>query len=638
MKRITAFVVFACMALTLCACAPNKESGFVKLETGDLTDCSVSSLAVWGDEALILLYNYAGDGEGSYELRRWDLKRNRLINELQLAPGSGYGCSAAYDDDGVVIITEWRGEEKEVTTGYDRDFNKLDNYVPKKVDPEARYKALGVTDFWQDDYCAFYDGSNKRAMIFYDDPSRMYIVTTDYEYSAAEYGMKIAYCKDDEAKNSFCLTDFAAGGIINRSELSTVREGYYNSYGNQTVMNDKYVLVAMEFEERRDYPEPDPDPDSSSEEERSSEEESSSEESESGESSEEESSSASSEGAENESSESSGSSEPESSSERESAEDESAESDESSEQQPNASEDITELVGDEYGDGGEEDCEGEDCDCGYDGDYQELGTVVDIYVWDFTAGAYDTPDGGNVSVVNCDEIEAITKARADEIGEKYGVKVIVNPEDRTEENGIADLENNETFAPGYMNLDVLDETLGRFPEGIFTEMLNDGMFDEFRIYIAKRINDDFSAAYSNNGNGILYIALTTSFFNASNIAHEMMHSMEYRIRDIWSDWEKLNPRGFDYYGDTREANNSDFNENYFVRGYGQANQLEDRATIFEELFVSGMNEDLENWWYSDKPGVVAKAEFLCAEIRKAYPSVAAVDEAIWERPLNDISD
>ena len=645
MKRIIALLILVCMAVGLCACASNKENGFVKLELGDLKGYGVNSLSVRGDEALIVLYNNADDAEEPYELRRWDLKGNKLINEMKLATGSGYGYSAAYDDDGVVIITDWRGEDKSVTTGYDRDFNKLDNYVPKKVDPEARYKALGVTDFWQDDYCAFYDSGDKRAMVFYDDPSKMYFVETDAEYAAAKYGMKIAYCKDEEGKNSFRLTDFAAGGIINRAELSTVREGYYNAYGNQTVMNDKYVMTALEFEKKGDYPEPDyyDEEDFSSEEEQSSEEESSSEESESGESSEEESSSASSDSAESESSDSSGSSGQESS-EPESGEPESSADETSSEQQPNASDDI-ELIG-EIGeeedcegageDGCEEDYEGEDCNCGYDGDYQAVETVVEIYVWDFTAGAYDTPESGSVSDINFDEIEAATKARADEIGEKYGVKVIVNPEERTAENGIADLENNETFAPGYMNLDILDETLGRFPEGIFTEMLNDGMFDEFRIYIAKRINDDFSAAYASNSDGILYIALTTSFFSASNIAHEMMHSMEYRIRDIWNDWEKLNPRGFDYYGDTREANNSEFNENYFVRGYGQANQLEDRATVFEELFVSGMNGDLENWWYSDKPGVVAKAKFLCDEIRKAFPSVAAVDEAIWEKPLKGI--
>ena len=212
MKRVIALVILTCMAVGLCACAPKKENGFVKLELGDLTNYGVNSLSVWGDEALIMLYNNAAGAETPYELRRWDLKRNKLINELKFASDNGYGYSAAYDEAGVVILTEWRGEEKEVTIGYDRDFNKLDNYVPKKVDPEARYKALGVTDFWQDDYCAFYDGGRKRAMIFYDDPSRIYFVETDAEYGAAKYGMKIAYCKDGEDKNSFHLTDFAKGG------------------------------------------------------------------------------------------------------------------------------------------------------------------------------------------------------------------------------------------------------------------------------------------------------------------------------------------------------------------------------------------------------------------------------------------
>ena len=632
MKRIVAFVIFVCMALGLCACG-SREEGFVRLDIADVGgDAGLNSIDVFGDEALVLIHNYGEDAEKPYNLSLWDLKKNKQLRETDFALDGDYGCSAAFDEAGTIVVTKWGAEDSRTTTAYDHELNKLDYYVPSKPHPEDKYNALGVTDFWQGDNYAYYDVGAIRSMIFYDQPDKVFFTETGTSYGAAEDGVRIAFCREEEGGQYYDIADYSKGGMINHATLSTRRAGYYDAFAGECRMNEKYVVTSLSFEEERDYsaPEEPEEPDHSSELIESSEEISSSDES--SESSEEISSSAEDDGgSEGGSSEPVKSSESSDGSELSDGGESSAEAEDSSEPLPAPAYDVEDSSEDDFEDGGE------DCDCG-DGEYYEedVNSVTEIWFWDYTVGASETAENGAVYSMTLAEVEQAVKERVAQMNEKYGLNIIINPEERTEENGISTLENNDTFVPGYLYLDTLDETLGKFPQGMFVEMKEGGEFDDFRIYIGKRITDDFSAAFSSNINGVLYIAMTTSAFTESNIAHEMMHSMEYRMDDIWNKWQKLNPKGFEYYGDPREADNTEYDENYFVRGYGQANQLEDRATIFEELFTSGVNKDLESWWYADKPGVVVKAKFLCAEIRKAYPSVAAVDEAIWERWLRGL--
>ena len=635
-KRIVALLLAACMAVGLCACGSQPE-GFVKLDIDDIGEgAGLNSVDVFGDEALVLIFNYEEDTETPYNLSIWNLKKNKRLREIDFALSGDYGCSAAFDEDGMIVVREWREEGNEVTFAYDRELNKLENYVPNNKHPEDNYKALGITDFWQGDNYAYYDSLDTQARIFYAQPDRVFFTKTDYAYNAAEDGMKIAYCREEEGKANYSIADYSKGGVVNRAALSTSREGYYDGYIGQAKMNEKYLITSVSNEERGE--EPDTSEDESSDD---SSDESSDE---SSEESSDESIEESSESGEESSGSDSASSEPESSSDESESSEEPSSSEESVPEEPEESSDEPQsdpldeagenddADGEEFEDFGEG--EEEDCDCGEDDYYEDVVYVTTIWFWDYTVGASEEADTSDIYSMTLAEVETVTKDRAAEISEKYGLTVVINPDYSISEG--QDLIPNDTCVPAYMYLDLLDETLGEFPEGIFPEMLADDMFEEFRFCIGKSIDDDFSAAYSTNRDGILYIVMGTSSFSKSNIAHEMMHSMEYRMDNIWHQWNKLNPKGFEYYGDPREANNTDYDENYFVRGYGQANQLEDRATIFEELFTSGVNKDLESWWYADKPGVIAKAKFLCAEIRKSYPSVAAVDEAVWERWLRGL--
>ena len=63
--------------------------------------------------------------------------------------------------------------------------------------------------------------------------------------------------------------------------------------------------------------------------------------------------------------------------------------------------------------------------------------------------------------------------------------------------------------------------------------------------------------------------------------------------------------------------------------------MEDRARILEHLFAS---EDALPACY-DSPPLMMKAEFLCAMIRKSFPSAAnSPDPLRWERFVQPLPD
>lgn len=254
------------------------------------------------------------------------------------------------------------------------------------------------------------------------------------------------------------------------------------------------------------------------------------------------------------------------------------------------------------------------------------GSVVHkIFVWEYGIGAQNSEDSAESFAIS--ELQAEADRRAAELGDKYGVTVDVCPDYAPDEN--KPLYNGETCINEFLCLKELDETLALFPEGMMREMLGE-YFEEFRICLTKSITDGFSGAYSTNSDGVLYVVLAADNFNMSNTAHEMMHAAEYRIRDIWSEWEQLNPAGFEYYNDGTAENNG-YDEEYFTRSYGQENQLEDRATVFEWLFTAGA--DGREAYMINGAGLSRKAKLLCEAIREAFPSVSAVEHAVWELPL-----
>lgn len=259
----------------------------------------------------------------------------------------------------------------------------------------------------------------------------------------------------------------------------------------------------------------------------------------------------------------------------------------------------------------------------------DSGYLENIYFWNYSVDEKNEPF--EAQVMNNDEIDKACKSLITAINKEFAVNVELNPKFDTDKFSDLDYEftDNKIPSTAYLCLQALQYTMGLYPEGIFEEIGNE--FDyKYRIVITGKLKDDSVGAYANNCNGYVYIVLPTFSFTIDNISHEIMHTMEYKLSDIDGKWDKLNPKNFSY--DDYETDNElpyEESEKYFVRPYGMANQLEDRAVTMEGLFIAGVNNQSPD--FLKQKAVRKKAELLCTEIRKAYKSVQKAENVIWEK-------
>lgn len=140
----------------------------------------------------------------------------------------------------------------------------------------------------------------------------------------------------------------------------------------------------------------------------------------------------------------------------------------------------------------------------------------------------------------------------------------------------------------------------------------------------------------------------------TNFSHEWFHMMEERIWDYeagrnellydWGEqWNSISPedayfyeyneslafdeeRGIDVY-----VGEEDMKDVYFIDAYSRTFPTEDRARIFENLYMAGMNGELPRCFESEH--IRRKAVYLCQLIRCCYPSADTAEKNIWEQGL-----
>ena len=119
----------------------------------------------------------------------------------------------------------------------------------------------------------------------------------------------------------------------------------------------------------------------------------------------------------------------------------------------------------------------------------------------------------------------------------------------------------------------------------------------------------------------------------TNFPHEFAHLIDGRLRwilfglgrDPDAEWMALNPVHA-YDGSLSSGVAAD----YFVSEYAGTDTWEDKAETFRALYTS--SEPLaEALWYRDHTGIQAKVAYLTETLREVFPSVQAVDRAVWEK-------
>lgn len=121
---------------------------------------------------------------------------------------------------------------------------------------------------------------------------------------------------------------------------------------------------------------------------------------------------------------------------------------------------------------------------------------------------------------------------------------------------------------------------------------------------------------------------------------------ESKILDWDTQWMALSPEdsyvysydeSFYSYGESEEDYvyfyGKDPEQVYFLDGYCRTFPTEDRARIFEYLYMAGNGEELHECFESEH--IREKAVYLCQLIRSCYPSVDTSSRNIWEKALSE---
>jgi len=285
-----------------------------------------------------------------------------------------------------------------------------------------------------------------------------------------------------------------------------------------------------------------------------------------------------------------------------------------------------------------------------------------LYLWDYSRAPLNAPAGARESSLS--QLRAENDALALDIARQHGIQLHIR------QAGARFL--NDTYYAQHLDqepalthtLRSLQEQLDRFPPGMLMEAVQPG-HDSIAIYLAGGIRPKspegihspggFASASGNER----YIALDITQNGARSLAHELMHLFEDRLeqspgpgeRDVLADWLALGPleaaaAGFFYsyhdeegweVSDTRyTADAPEAWENpediWFIDAYSRAFPLEDRARIFETLFLAGDTPS----FYLEAPHLLRKAQYLCAILRERFDSLKDAPTLHWERHLTPL--
>jgi len=151
----------------------------------------------------------------------------------------------------------------------------------------------------------------------------------------------------------------------------------------------------------------------------------------------------------------------------------------------------------------------------------------------------------------------------------------------------------------------LVECLEKYPNNIFKEI----MLKDYSVEICLVdyfTNDNLAlATRDSNNNFKVYLSHSDNREKIEKaVHHETYHileyymKLEYDINDLYRDWVKYNPEGFEYQPDVAALdknyvlNYDPLGRNYFVTIYSKVSEKEDRAEVFADTMISGDKDSI----------------------------------------------
>lgn len=242
-------------------------------------------------------------------------------------------------------------------------------------------------------------------------------------------------------------------------------------------------------------------------------------------------------------------------------------------------------------------------------------------------------------------LEPALYERAENLSQRFGVDILIG------EQCAAEYSHYNTYPltdPMFVGeaLDVLEECMGRYPEGFFRQLPH-GPFGHIRLELVGALilkegtenQPGDAAAFVQEQKGYLLMALDGSLLRSDTLYHEFSHMIDRRlgwdarIREdaLFSEegWLSHQPEGFAYamsYTDMPEENLRYMETGCFDREYSMTYPTEDRATLFAAAMTQAQ-------LLEERPGMQKKLDYYARCIRDCFDTEGWPEVTAWEQPL-----
>lgn len=254
---------------------------------------------------------------------------------------------------------------------------------------------------------------------------------------------------------------------------------------------------------------------------------------------------------------------------------------------------------------------------------------------DYTANYFSEAEPDYNGLARC-------KTYAREIGEKYGIEVLVYDDVLSLSPTDFVLEAEYLVPVIQQELKNLDSYLGNYPADFLQKL--GSSFEGLTISLVRQIHGSIESGNLDSSPGIsywdgyhAYITLAAGSEAEKTLYHELCHLIDTVVLTesiAYDQWERLNPLNFSYTYDYTAEKNMEYDKylqdgsRAFIDTYSMHFPKEDRARIMEYAMTPG-NEN-----YFRSVTMQNKLLKLCEGIRAAFGLKKSPENFLWEQYLN----
>ncbi len=241
------------------------------------------------------------------------------------------------------------------------------------------------------------------------------------------------------------------------------------------------------------------------------------------------------------------------------------------------------------------------------------------------------------------EKEAALLQRCEELGEKYGLSILIGEDCDTDFFDFTAAHATD-WDEVEIELDLLEDVLSDYPEDFFRQLRYDSV-QITQIQLVTDLTPHEGSSYTGTylafvqdewSRSLMVVDIFMS--DKSTYYHEFSHIIDsflewdsnQREDALFSEetWQSYNPDWFEGYTFDYSQERDLKNDQFFVDTYSTINPTEDRARVMEYGMV-----DYGGWTFENGKGLMDKLDYYCRCIRDAFDTTGWEETVLWEQYL-----